>query len=70
MEKFAIGLTVGGLVGALLVANNYKMRALVKKGQQEVQDKLDELLDKKLHEWDAVEDAEQSLKKRTKKTTE
>ena len=70
MEKFAIGLTVGGLVGALLVANNYKMRALVKKGQQEVQDKLDELLDKKLHEWDAVEDAEQSLKKREKKTTE
>ena len=70
MEKFALGLTVGGLVGALLVANNYKMRALVKKGQQEVQDKLDELLDKKLHEWDAVEDAEQSLKKREKKTTE
>ena len=70
MEKFAIGLTVGGLVGALLVANNYKMRALVKKGQQEVQDKLDELLDKKLHEGDAVEDAEQSLKKREKKTTE
>ena len=70
MEKFAIGLTVGGLVGALLVANNYKMRALVRKGQQEVQDKLDELMDKKLHEWEAVEEAEESLKKRAKKTND
>ena len=48
MEKFIIGLIVGGLGGALLVTNNYKMRMLVKKSQEEVQDKLDELMEEKL----------------------
>ena len=48
MEKFAIGLLVGGLGGALLVANNYKMRTLVKKGQEEVQAKLDKFMDEKI----------------------
>ena len=48
MEKFAIGVVVGGLVGALLTANNYKMRTLVKKGQEEVQAKLDKLMDEKI----------------------
>lgn len=52
MEKFAIGLIVGGLAGALLTANNYKMRTLVKKSQEEVQTKLDELLDEKIREMD------------------
>ncbi|MBO5240955.1 MAG: hypothetical protein J6B56_06025 [Clostridia bacterium] len=48
MEKFAIGLLLGGVCGALLTANNYKMRTLVRKGQEEVQNKLDELIDEKL----------------------
>ena len=48
MEKFVIGLLVGGVCGALLTANNYKMRTLVKKGQEEVQAKLDELMDEKI----------------------
>ena len=48
MEKFVIGVLVGGVVGALLTANNYKMRTLVKKSQEEVQAKLDELLDEKI----------------------
>ena len=48
MEKFAIGMLLGGLGGAILVANNYKMRTLVKKSQNEVQNKLDALLDEKL----------------------
>lgn len=48
MEKFVIGVLVGGVVGALLTANNYKMRTLVKKSQEEVQSKLDELLDEKI----------------------
>ena len=52
MEKFAIGLVVGGLGGALLVANNYKMRTLIKKGQAEVQAKLDKLMDDKMDEMD------------------
>ena len=48
MEKFVIGAILGGMVGALLVTNNYKMRSLVKKGQEEVQAKLDAVMDEKL----------------------
>ncbi len=48
MEKFIAGLIVGGLGGALLVTNNYKMRLLVKKSQDEVQAKLDGLMEEKL----------------------
>ena len=59
MEKFAIGLLLGGLGGALLVANNYKMRTLVRKGQEEVQAKLDKLMDEKI---EAVEIATESIK--------
>ena len=45
MEKFAIGLAIGALGGALLVANNYKMRTLIKKGQDELMTKFDNLMD-------------------------
>ncbi len=48
MEKFAIGVIIGGLAGALLTANNYKMRTLVRKGQEEVQAKLDKIMDEKI----------------------
>ena len=57
MEKFAIGLVIGGLGGALLAANNYKMRTLIKKGQEEVQLKLDKMMDDKIEKMgDAVDD--------------
>ena len=59
MEKFAIGLVLGGLGGALLVANNYKMRTLVRKGQEEVQAKLDKLMDEKI---EAMETATETVK--------
>ena len=63
MEKFAIGLVIGGLGGALLVANNYKMRTLIKRGQEEVQAKLDKLMDEKIEEMDdAVEDMKAKAK--------
>ncbi len=52
MEKFAIGVVIGGLAGALLTANNYKMRTLVKKGQAEVQAKLDKLMDEKIEKME------------------
>ncbi len=52
MEKFAIGVVVGGLAGALLTANNYRMRTLVKKGQAELQAKLDKLMDEKIDEME------------------
>lgn len=55
MEKFAIGVVLGMVGGALLTANNYKMRTLVKKGQEEVQAKLDELMDEKLKEFETDE---------------
>ena len=67
MEKFAIGALLGMLGGALLVSNNYKMRALVKKSQQEVQDKFDEILDKKLGDMDEYsQPLEQEQKKKKK----
>ena len=52
MEKFTIGLIVGGIGGALLTANSYKMRMLVKKSQDEVQKKLDDIMDDKLEEFE------------------
>lgn len=55
MEKFAIGVLLGMVGGAVLTANNYKMRTLVKKSQQEVQAKLDKLMDEKIQ--DLEEDA-------------
>ena len=48
MEKFIFGVALGGLAGALLTANNYKMRTIVKKSQEEVQSKLDKLMDEKI----------------------
>ena len=44
------GPAVGGVVGALITANNYKMRTLIKKGQEELQTKLDKLMDEKIEE--------------------
>ena len=48
MEKFITGAALGMLAGALLTANNYKMRTLVRKGQEEVAAKLDQMLDEKI----------------------
>ena len=67
MEKFAIGLVLGGLGGALLVANNYKMRTLIKKGQAEVQAKLDKLMDEKI---DEIDDAMEEVKEKAETVKE
>ena len=49
MEKmFCIGLALGMVGGALIVANSYKARSLVKKSQTEVMDKVNEMMDEKL----------------------
>ena len=61
MEKFAIGLVVGGLVGALLVSNNQKMRTLVKKAQDEAQEKIDAFMDEKISKME--KGAEQAAEK-------
>ena len=48
MEKFIIGVLCGGIVGALAVSNNAKMRMLVKKGEDELKEKINGLVDEKL----------------------
>ncbi len=49
MEKmFCLGVMLGAVGGALLVANSYKMRSLVKKSQAEFVEKVNEMMDEKL----------------------
>ncbi len=50
MEKFIIGAALGMAGGALLVANNCKLRNLVKKNQEELMQKAEQYIDKKLEE--------------------
>ncbi|MBQ9081061.1 MAG: hypothetical protein IJY26_00295 [Clostridia bacterium] len=61
MEKmFCLGLALGFMGGALIVANNYKARSLVRKGQQEVMDKMDKMMDEKLKSMEEDSKATQS----------
>lgn len=55
MEKFMLGLAVGMAGGALLVANNCKLRNLVKKNQEDVMKKCETYIDKKLGETQCEE---------------
>ena len=48
MEKFAAGLMLGAVAGPLIVTNNCKARMLVKKSQDDVLDKVNEMLDERL----------------------
>lgn len=48
MEKFILGLAVGMASGALLVANNCKLRNLVKKEQDDMMKKAEQYIDEKL----------------------
>ena len=52
MEKFTLGVVLGAMGGALLVANSYKARVLVKKGQDEIKQKLDDMIDAKLEKME------------------
>jgi hypothetical protein len=51
MEKFILGLAVGMAGGALLVANNCKLRNLVKKNQQDIMSKAEQYIDTKLQSF-------------------
>ena len=63
MEKmFCLGLVFGAVGGALLVANSYKARSLVKKSQAEVIDKVNEMMDERLQ----AQGGEQTEKKQKK----
>ena len=48
MEKFIIGVLIGGMAGALAVSNNAKMRMLVKKGEDDLKEKVNGMIDEKL----------------------
>lgn len=50
MEKFIFGVAVGMAAGALLVANNCKLRNLVKKNQEDLMEKAEMYIDNKLEQ--------------------
>jgi hypothetical protein len=56
VEKFIFGLAVGMAGGALLVANNCKLLNLVKKNQEDIMQKAENYIDKKLDELEQATD--------------
>lgn len=70
MEKFAIGLVIGGIGGALIAANSYKMRTLLKKGQEEMQTKLNRMMDEKIKEMEEAENHKEKAENKHRKTAE
>jgi hypothetical protein len=48
MEKFFLGLALGMAGGAIIVANNCKLRNLVKKNQDDIMKKAEQYIDEKL----------------------
>ena len=50
MEKFILGAALGMAAGALLVANNCKLRNLVKKNQEDLIEKAENYIDTKLEQ--------------------
>lgn len=62
MEKFILGLAVGMTAGALIVANNCKLRNLVKKNQEDLMEKAENYIDSKLEN---LEGEKQSSDKQT-----
>ena len=57
MEKgFVCGMIAGLLAGAVIVANSYKARKLVKDGQEQLKQKVSEMTDKKNKKSDSYEE--------------
>ncbi|MBQ8428264.1 MAG: hypothetical protein IJX18_03315 [Clostridia bacterium] len=67
MEKFTTGLLLGAVAGALVVTNSYKMRVLVKKGQDEMKSKLDEMMEEKIKMLENMSNEKQSQEQPTAK---
>ena len=62
MEKFILGVALGMAGGALLVANNCKLRNLVKKNQDDLLKKAEQYIDSKLEKMEQkVEDITEDL---------
>ena len=65
MEKiFCLGLMFGAVGGALLVANSYKARSLVKKSQAVVMQKVSDIMDERFQQQSSDS---QSAEKKSKK---
>ncbi len=63
MEKmFCLGLLLGAMGGALIVANSYKARSLVKKSQAELMEKVDEMMDERLKQMESTDKADKKSK--------
>ena len=58
-KDFAVGLFLGMVGGALIIANSYKARKLVKDGQKQVQEKVTEMCGKKDNSSDNYEELDQ-----------
>ena len=54
MEKFILGVALGMAGGALMVANNCKLRNLVKKNQDDLMKKAAKLIDTKLEKLEQM----------------
>ena len=57
MEKFILGVAIGMAGGALIVANNCKLRNLVKKNQDDLMKKAEQLIDSKLEKLEQAGEA-------------
>ena len=65
MEKmFCLGLVFGAVGGALIVANSYKARSLVKKSQAEVMERVNEMMDEKLQAMSGKSEGESGKAKK------
>ena len=53
MEKFILGAVLGMAGGALIVANNCKIRNLVKKNQEDLMKKAEQYIDSKLEQLES-----------------
>ena len=54
MEKFILGVALGMAGGALMVANNCKLRNIVKKNQDDLMKKAEKLIDTKLEKLEQM----------------
>ena len=60
MEKFILGAVLGMAGGALIVANNCKLRNLVKKNQDDLLQKAEQYIDNKLEKMEKKVEETQS----------
>ena len=60
MEKFILGAVIGMAGGALIVANNCKIRNLVKKNQEDLMQKAEQYIDNKLEQLESKGQSQQA----------